>query len=267
MTTFSRIRNAALLASLVTVAVHAQTQNDRAFLTWTRQYAESLGRSMRQDGRVGGAFDFRVVHTEHSYNYKLRATWLTPEVIRATARLAQLSGGLSDEETNALIREAELPDATVILVEIDPQEGSGVIPLDWVALMRPKGSDSNSNGVRGTSTSRTSPDACSRRCVSTGLRVRAVLGGVSDHRQSDGRVSGSGRTGSRARRAYRQQRRQSLLASSGVSDRRGRSSLNQCLDHYVRESSASQRVYAARSKVSSSSSLDSASWISVAGRL
>ena len=152
MTTFSQIRNAALLASLVTVAVHAQSQNDRAFLTWTRQYAETVGRSMRQDGRVGGAFDFRVVHTEHSYNYKLRATWLTPEVIRATARLAQLSGGLSDEETNALIREAELPDATVILVEIDPREGSGVIPLDWVALMRPKGAGSNSNGVRGTST-------------------------------------------------------------------------------------------------------------------
>jgi hypothetical protein len=152
VTTFSRIRNAALLASLVTVAVHAQTQSDRAFLTWTRQYAESVGRSMRQDGRVGGAFDFRVVHTEHSYNYKLRATWLTPEVIRATARLAQLSGGLSDEETNALIREAELPGATVILVEIDPREGSGVIPLDWVALMRPKGAGSNSNGVRGTST-------------------------------------------------------------------------------------------------------------------
>ena len=152
MTTFSRIRNAALLASLVTVAVHAQAQNDRAFLTWTRQYAESVGRSMRQDGRVGGAFDFRVVHTEHSYNYKLRATWLTPEVIRATARLTQLSGGLSDDETNALVREAELPGATVILVEIDPREGSGVIPLDWVALMRPKGPGSNSNGVRGTST-------------------------------------------------------------------------------------------------------------------
>jgi hypothetical protein len=152
VTTFSRIRNAALLASLVTVAVHAQTQNDRAFLNWTRQHAESVGRSMREDGRVGGAFDFRVVHTEHSYNYKLRATWLTPEVIRASARLAQLSGGLSDEETNALVREAELPDATVILVEIDPREGSGVIPLDWVALMRPKGASSNSNGVRGTST-------------------------------------------------------------------------------------------------------------------
>jgi len=152
VTTFSRIRNAVLLASLVTVAVHAQTQNDRAFLNWTRQYAESVGRSMRQDGRVGGAFDFRVVHTEHSYNYKLRATWLTPEVIRATARLAQLSGGLSDEETNALVHEAEVPNATVILVEIDPREGSGVIPLDWVALMRPKGAGSNSNGVRGTST-------------------------------------------------------------------------------------------------------------------
>jgi hypothetical protein len=138
-----------LLASVV--AIQAQSGDGKAFLTWTRQYAESIGRSMRQDGRVGGAFDFRVVHTEHSYNYKLRATWLTSEVIRATARLAQLSGGLSDSETLALVQEAESVDATVVLIEIDPREGSGVIPLDWVALMRAKRSGTESNGLRGIS--------------------------------------------------------------------------------------------------------------------
>ena len=39
---------------------------------------------------MGGWLDTRILSTEHSYNYKLRATWLTPEVIRATARLAQV---------------------------------------------------------------------------------------------------------------------------------------------------------------------------------
>ncbi len=146
-----RLSTAVLLGLVSIVAIHAQPAGDGAFLRWTKQQAESVGRSMRQDGRVGGALDFRVVHTEHSYNYKLRATWLTPDVIRATARLAQLAGGLTDTETLALVREAELPDAMVVLVEIDPREGSGVIPLDWVALMRPKRSDAGSNGVRGIS--------------------------------------------------------------------------------------------------------------------
>ena len=150
MTTLRGVHIAALLTWIAVVPADAQSADDLAFLTWTRQNAESVGRSMRQEGRVGGVFDFRVVHTEHSYNYKLRATWLTPEVIRATARLAQLSAGLSQDETVALVREAELPGATVILVEIDPREGSGVLPLDWVALMRPKRESPDSNGVRGT---------------------------------------------------------------------------------------------------------------------
>jgi len=56
---------------------------------------------MRANGRVGGWFDARVVHTEHSYNYKLRATWLTPEVIRASARMIQLVEGM--EELDVLL--------------------------------------------------------------------------------------------------------------------------------------------------------------------
>jgi hypothetical protein len=90
---------------------------------------------MRKPGRVGGIFDTRVLHTDRSYNYKLRATWLTPEVVRATARLIQLSEALSDEETIALVEEAEDPNRTVFLVEVDPREGSGVVPRDWLALL------------------------------------------------------------------------------------------------------------------------------------
>ena len=110
-----------------------------AYLSWTSDQATRIGKSMRADGRVGGRFDFRVIHTERSYNYKLRATWLTPEVIRATARLEQLRLHLSDEQTKALVAEAEAAAQTVVLVEIDPREGSGVIPLDWRAILQPKG--------------------------------------------------------------------------------------------------------------------------------
>jgi hypothetical protein len=111
----------------------------QSYLTWTATRAEQIGRSARVNGRVGGVFDFRGLHTERSYNYKLRATWLTPEVIRASARLIQLSKRLRDEQTEALVREAERVGDTVILVEIDPREGSGVIPDDWTAVLQPKG--------------------------------------------------------------------------------------------------------------------------------
>jgi hypothetical protein len=93
---------------------------------------------MRSDGRVGGRFDTRILKTDRAYNYKLRATWLTPEVIRASARIEQLRSRLSDEQTRALVAEAEAAGHTVILVEIDPREGSGVIPLDWRAVLQAK---------------------------------------------------------------------------------------------------------------------------------
>jgi hypothetical protein len=131
------------------------SQTNPSYLTWTLGQAQQIGRSTRVNGRVGGVLDFRVAHTEHSYNYKLRATWLTSEVIRATARLAQLSDGLSNEQTEAIVREAEAAGETVVMVEIDPNEGSGVIPLDWVAFLGPRGSPSGEPGVvKGTSLSR-----------------------------------------------------------------------------------------------------------------
>ena len=125
-----------LPASLATTGQHPG--NRAPFLSWTGDQAIEIGKATREDGRVGGWFDARVVHTEHSYNYKLRATWLTPEVIRAAARLQQLNFGLTDDETIALVEEAEIEGSTIIMVEIDPREGSGVIPRDWVAGLRPK---------------------------------------------------------------------------------------------------------------------------------
>jgi len=42
---------------------------------------------MYKQGRVGGLFDTRVLNTNRSFNYKRAGTGLTPDVIRATARL------------------------------------------------------------------------------------------------------------------------------------------------------------------------------------
>lgn len=119
------------------------------YLAWTSSQAQQIGRSMRVSGRVAGGQG--LIHTERAYSYKLRATWLTGEVIRATARLAQLSESLTNEQTEALVRQAEAPAEAVILIEIDPNEGSGVIPLDWVALLGQKGARSGEPGiVKGT---------------------------------------------------------------------------------------------------------------------
>lgn len=123
-----------------------------AYLTWTANQANTIGKSGRVNGRVGGAFDLRVIHTEHSYNYKLRATLMTPEVIRASARLEQLRLRLTDEQTRDLVREADSTNGLVALVEIDAREGSGVIPLDWRSSLRPKGAKEDSPwAIGGTS--------------------------------------------------------------------------------------------------------------------
>lgn len=136
------------------LAQQMPTSDPEAYLSWSAAQAVAIGKSMRVNGRVGGIFDFRVVHTERSFNFKLRATWLTPEVIRASARLEQLRRRLSPEQTRTLVAEAEATGDTVVLVEIDPREGSGIIPLDWQAYLQPKGlKTAESASVIGTNNS------------------------------------------------------------------------------------------------------------------
>lgn len=133
----------------------ARAEEMVAFHKWDAKQAKDIVLSMRVKGKVGKSMDLRVLHTERSYNYKLRATWLTQEVIDATARLAQLAQGLTDEQTRDLIQEAQIPESTMVLVEIDPREGSGVIPRDWVAFLGAKGArDNAAETVRGISQSR-----------------------------------------------------------------------------------------------------------------
>jgi hypothetical protein len=118
------------------------------YLQWTAKQAEAIGTRAYQRGRVGGRFDTRFLKTERSYNYKLAATWLSGEAIQATARLLQLRSRLSDAEARALVTEAQAVAGTVVMIEIDPREGSGVIPGDWTALLQPQGR--SEQAVRGT---------------------------------------------------------------------------------------------------------------------
>ncbi len=97
-----------LLCCTVTSIPQQPTSNARDdYLSWTAARANDIGKQWRVNGRAGGALDLRVIHTEHAYNYKLRATLMTPEVIRATARLEQLRMRLTDAQTRELVAEAE----------------------------------------------------------------------------------------------------------------------------------------------------------------
>lgn len=130
------------------ITSNAQTDNSsKAYLSWTASQAQKIGRSMRAKGKVGSSFDSRFFKTNRAINYKLRATLLTPEVIRATARLEQISNRLTDEQTRKLVDEAEQVGGIVVLVELDPNEGSGVIPLDWRVFLQPRGLKDGSAGA------------------------------------------------------------------------------------------------------------------------
>jgi hypothetical protein len=141
------IRPIAVFIVSVLFSIHAYTDSD-SFLNWTDQYCLGIGKAMTAKGRVGGFYwGVRLRHTERSYNYKLRATWFTPDVIWASARLEQRRNRLTSEQTRALVSEAESVGDTVILVEIDPSQGSGVIPLEWQAYLQPKGLKEDDEGA------------------------------------------------------------------------------------------------------------------------
>jgi len=127
----------AVTALLLAWTAFQRGSTDEAYFTWSAADAERIGWAAYKQGRVGGLFDMRGLKTERSYNYKLAATWLTPDVVRATARLSQLRSRLSREETQHIVVEAERSGETIVIVEIDPREGSGVIPNEWEAFFQP----------------------------------------------------------------------------------------------------------------------------------
>lgn len=136
------------LAAFAVAAIPRAVAATDDYLQWTAKQAEAIGTQAYQRGRVGGLFDTRLLKTERSYNYKLAATWLSAETIQATARLLQLRGRLSEVETRRLVTEARAVSGAVVMIEIDPREGSGVIPSDWTAFLQSKGRPEQA--VRGT---------------------------------------------------------------------------------------------------------------------
>jgi hypothetical protein len=137
-----------VLVSLLFIASAIATEGD--YLRWTLAEASKIANVHRTTGQVGGSLDFRVVATDRSYNYKLRATWMTPDAIRANARLQQLSRRLSDADTRALVAAADHEGETVVMVELHGREGSGVIPSSWQVTLGPKGGTRISTGVSHT---------------------------------------------------------------------------------------------------------------------
>ena len=140
-----------LLLLIAQQSTSAQQKED--YLTWTKQQATKIGLKWRVAGRVG----WRPVRFEITYSgvyfYELRATLMTPEAIRAAARIEQLRRHLTDDETRALVTEAEKIDGLVVSIELNPREGSGVIPLNWHTTLRPKGvKDDSPLEIGGTST-------------------------------------------------------------------------------------------------------------------
>ena len=125
--------------------------DDDAFLVWDAKHARAVALAGRVSGQVGKSFDFRVTATDRSYNFKLRATWLTPLTIQALARLEQVSKALSLAETRSLVSDGLAAGKIVIQIEIDPREGSGIIPNDWIALLGPMEKSAGGKVVRGIS--------------------------------------------------------------------------------------------------------------------
>jgi hypothetical protein len=127
-------------------------QNDD-YLSWDMNRCKEIIKTTWGKGKVGAGQG--LIHTERAQSYKLRATWLTPEVIRASARMLQIGNRLTDEATRTLIAEAEATGDTIVIVDIDPREGSGVIPNDWQAFLQAKDEKKiPGNAVSGLSTNK-----------------------------------------------------------------------------------------------------------------
>lgn len=147
---------ATLACGLLAFAARAESGADDSYLSWPSDRAEALARSTRSRDSAGQSWwDTRGTKTERSLRYKVVATWMTPEVVRATARVLQLRTSLTADAAKALVGEADRAGETTIMIDIDPHEGSGVIPLDWQAWLGPYAGGKGIDGaVAGAATPR-----------------------------------------------------------------------------------------------------------------
>lgn len=142
-----------LLLVFLSASFDSFAQPKEDYLSWTKEQATKIGRKWRVGGKVGWGKIRWEIEYSGVYFYELRGTLMSPEAIRAVARLGQLRRHLTDDETRALVSEAEKVDGLVVYIELNPREGSGVIPLDWQATLRPKGAkDDSPLAIGGTST-------------------------------------------------------------------------------------------------------------------
>jgi len=123
------------IALHMTVFLMAQSGDE--YLNWSAKEVKRVGTAMTKKDSVSGA-SFRVMNTNQATAYQYRATWLTPSVIRATARLEQVRQRLTNDETKKIVEEAENAGPAIFLIELDAIEGSGVIPSDWQAFLQPE---------------------------------------------------------------------------------------------------------------------------------
>ena len=151
-----RLLAATLACGLLAFTARAESVADDSYLSWPHDRAEALARSTRSRDSAGQSWwDTRGTKTERSLRYKVAATWMTPEVVRATARVLQLRASLTADGAKALVAEADREGETTIMIDIDPHEGSGVIPLDWQAWLGPYADGKGIDGtVAGTATPR-----------------------------------------------------------------------------------------------------------------
>lgn len=135
---------------LVCAVISASAQSNalsEEYLSWNLKQAEKIGQSTVKEGRSGSSFDFRIMSQDRAYTYQVRATVFTPEVIRASARFEQITNRLNADDARALVADAEAAGDLVMMIEIDPAEGSGVVPLDWRVFLQPAGFVPGSDGA------------------------------------------------------------------------------------------------------------------------
>ncbi|HUR81857.1 MAG TPA: hypothetical protein VM733_13915 [Thermoanaerobaculia bacterium] len=135
---------AALALSATTLAAqhsaNPKSSDEEAYLSWSAAQSERVAQALYKRGRVGSFLGDRgPLQTERAQNYKLAATLFSADAIQATARTVQIHSRLSPEQTRRLVSEACAVNGLVVMIELDPREGSGVIPLDWEAFLQPKG--------------------------------------------------------------------------------------------------------------------------------
>ena len=128
-----------LLLSLCFISSAQQTD----YLSWTSKQAFNIGTKWRVAGRAGWGSRLDLFSSDACF-YDVRATLMTPEAIRAAARLEQLRRHFTDAETHELVMEAEKVAGLVAIIEINPREGSGIVPLNWHATLQPKGAKEDS---------------------------------------------------------------------------------------------------------------------------